>query len=166
LVKWRKVDSPQNLQRIDFIFTAWMACREARRGFKFVSFFRSARGSGNYLPLMRDDQHRFLMIHGRLPVRLTAEEVGWVLNCLPHNIPVLVAARLLKPLGNPPANGLKFFSTDEVLELSKDKAWLSKMSNALYRHWRVQNERKVQRLQKTGHHLAEPMIAPAVSDNG
>jgi hypothetical protein len=26
-----------------------------------------------------------------------------VLNCQPHDVPILVAARLLKPLGNPPA---------------------------------------------------------------
>jgi len=95
---------------------------------------------------MRDDQHRFFMIHGRLPAPVTAEQAGWLLNCLPHNIPVLVGARLLKPLGNPPANGYKYFATEEVLELSKDKAWLSRMTNAIHHHWRDMNGRK-----KTGH---------------
>lgn len=33
--------------------------------------------------------------------RLTAEQVAWVLNCQAHGVPVLVGARLLKPLGNP-----------------------------------------------------------------
>lgn len=82
------------------------------------------------------------MIHGHLPARVDAEQAGWLLNCLPHNIPMLVAARLLKPLGNPPASGCKFFSTAEILELSKDKVWLGRMSNALYRYWRIKNANK------------------------
>jgi hypothetical protein len=54
---------------------------------------------------MRDDQHRFLMLLGQLPARLTAEQAAWVLNCGTHDIPALVAAKLVKPLGNPPQNG-------------------------------------------------------------
>jgi hypothetical protein len=44
----------------------------------------------------------------RLPARLTVEQVAWVLNCQPHDVPILVAARLLKPLGSPPPNSVKF----------------------------------------------------------
>ncbi len=51
---------------------------------------------------MSDDQHRFLALLGQLPARLTAEQVAWVLNCQAGDIPILVMARLLKPLGNPP----------------------------------------------------------------
>ena len=36
-------------------------------------------------------------------MRLTSEQVAWVLNCQPHDVPVLVMGRLLKPLGNPSA---------------------------------------------------------------
>ena len=86
------------------------------------------------------------MIHGHLPARVDAEQAGWLLNCLPHNIPMLVAARLLKPLGNPPASGYKFFATAEILELSKDKVWLGRMSNALYRYWRIKNTNKKHRI--------------------
>ena len=71
---------------------------------------------------MREDQHRFLALLGRLPARLTAEQTEWVLNCQPHDVPILVAARLLKPLGNPPPNSVKFFAALEVLELAKDRA--------------------------------------------
>jgi len=39
-------------------------------------------------------------------------------------VSIFVVARLLKPLGNPSANGIKFFATSEVLELAKDRAWL------------------------------------------
>jgi len=38
-----------------------------------------------------------------------------------HDVPILVAARLLKPLGNPQKNGIKFFATAELLELSSKK---------------------------------------------
>jgi hypothetical protein len=95
---------------------------------------------------MRDDQHRFLMILGQLPARLTAEQVAWVLNCQSHDVPVLVAARLLKPLGNPPPNGVKYFGTAELLELMKDKSWLVKVTNAVNQHWRNQNTKKKSRL--------------------
>ncbi len=52
---------------------------------------------------MREEQNQFLRLLGQIPARLTAEQAAWVLNCQPYDIPVLVAARLLKPLGNPPA---------------------------------------------------------------
>jgi hypothetical protein len=75
---------------------------------------------------MREDQHRFLTLLGQLPARVTAEQAAWVLNCQSHDVPILVATRLLKPLGNPPANGIKFFATADLVELAKDRAWLVK----------------------------------------
>ena len=94
---------------------------------------------------MREDQHRFLTLLGHLPARLTAEQAAWVLNCQTHDIPILVAARLMKPLGNPPANGVKFFCTADVLELAEDQNWLTKVSNAIYHYWHRQNIRKKER---------------------
>jgi hypothetical protein len=38
-----------------------------------------------------------------------------VLNCQPHDVPILVAARLLKPLGNPPPNSVKLFAAFTAL---------------------------------------------------
>ena len=55
---------------------------------------------------------------------------------------ILVAARLLKPLGNPAQNGIKFFATSELLELVKDRAWLVKMTNAVNQHWQKKNATK------------------------
>jgi hypothetical protein len=57
---------------------------------------------------MREDQQRFLALLGQLPARLTAEQAAWVLNCQAHDIPILVSARLLKPLGSPQANAVSF----------------------------------------------------------
>ena len=91
---------------------------------------------------MRDDQHRFLALGGQFPARLTVEEAAWVLNCQPHDVPILVAYRLLKPLGNPPANGIKYFSTAEVLESVKDRSWLAKITTTVSQHWQKKNARK------------------------
>lgn len=91
---------------------------------------------------MRDDQHKFLLLLGQLPARLTAEQAAWVLNCQGHDVPALVAAKLLKPLGSPPANGIKFFATVDVLEASQDRTWLVRMSATIYQHWQKKNASK------------------------
>jgi hypothetical protein len=91
---------------------------------------------------MKDDQQRFLSLLGQLPLRLTAEQAGWVLNCQPHDIPALIHSRLLKPLGNPSANGSKYFATADLLEIAKDRSWLVKMTTAINTHWQKQNAKK------------------------
>jgi len=79
---------------------------------------------------------------GRLPARLTAEQTAWVLNCQPHDVPVLVAAHLLKPLGNPPPNSVKYFATADVLAWMADRAWLAKVTNAVSQFWQKKNAHK------------------------
>lgn len=91
---------------------------------------------------MKDDQHRFLSLLGQLPARLTAEQTAWVLNCQSHDVPVLMAARLLKPLGTPQPNSVKYFAAVDVLELTKERNWLAKMTNAVSQHWRTKNQNK------------------------
>jgi hypothetical protein len=91
---------------------------------------------------MKDDQQQFLALLGKLPARLLAEQVAWVLNCQPHDVPILVANRLLKPLGNPPVNGVKFFAASDILELIDDRAWLAKATNAITQHWQNKNRQK------------------------
>jgi hypothetical protein len=83
-----------------------------------------------------------LSLLGQLPVRLTAEQAGWVLNCQPHDIPALIHARLLKPWGNPSANGTKYFATADLLEIAKDRSWLNRATAVINQHWRRQNGRK------------------------
>jgi hypothetical protein len=90
---------------------------------------------------MKEAQHQFLSL-GRLPARLTAEQVAWLLNCQTHDLPILVATRLLKPLGNPAPNAIKFFDTAELQELVKDRTWLGKVTNAINLHWRKNNAGK------------------------
>jgi hypothetical protein len=87
---------------------------------------------------MNDDEYRFFSIR-RWPARLTVEEVAWFFRCRPEDVQALVRARLLKPLGNPAANGKKLYRTKEILELADDPSWLNKMTNALYKRWRDKN---------------------------
>lgn len=95
---------------------------------------------------MREDQQQFLRLLGQLPARLTAEQVGWALNCQAHDVPVLVAAKLLKPLGSPPQSGVKFFAAADLIELTKDRNWLVRVSNAIYLHWQKKNSVRRNRL--------------------
>ena len=79
---------------------------------------------------------------GQLPARLTVEQAAWVLGCQAHDVPILVASRLLKPLGNPPPNGIKFFAMSEVVELAKDRSWLARITNTVNQHWQKKNARQ------------------------
>jgi hypothetical protein len=91
---------------------------------------------------MKEEQHQFLALVGRPPARLTVEQAAWVLGCQPHDVPILIASRLLKPLGNPAANGVKYFSTLEITELAKDRSWLVRVTHAINQHWQRKNSRQ------------------------
>ena len=106
---------------------------------------------------MREDQHRFLSLLGQLPARLNSEQAAWVLNCQPHDVPILVGARLLKPLGNPPPNSVKYFATLELLEQAKDRTWLARVTGALNQHW--QNKNAAKRKQRVGGLGERPAVA-------
>jgi hypothetical protein len=88
---------------------------------------------------MSEEQNQFLRLLGQLPARLTAQQTAWVLNCQPHDVPVLVAARLLRPLGNPLSNCVKYFAASELLEQMADRTWLAKVTNAVNQHWQKKN---------------------------
>jgi hypothetical protein len=83
------------------------------------------------------------MLLDQLPARLTAEQAAWVLNCQAHDVPALVAAKLLKPLGNPAANSIKYFATADLLEAVKDRTWLVRVSATIYQHWQKKNAHKI-----------------------
>ena len=106
---------------------------------------------------MKDDQYRFLSLPGNLPARLTVEQAAWVLNCQSHDMPVLIASRLLKPLGNPAPNSIKFFATAELWESAKDRAWLAKVTSTVNGRWHKMNVRKKSRSCLTS--LPEPAAA-------
>lgn len=68
---------------------------------------------------MKEEQPEFLSVVGHPTVRLTVEQAAWVLGRQAHDVPILVASRLLRPLGKPPANGIKCLATADVLEWSR-----------------------------------------------
>jgi hypothetical protein len=73
------------------------------------------------------------------PARLGINETAWLLGFNEHDVPVLVTAGLLKPLGRPPASGSKFFATVELQTLRNDTRWLAKASDAIVNYWRTKN---------------------------
>jgi hypothetical protein len=64
--------------------------------------------------------------------RSTAEEVARLLHTNEDGVSHLVTVKLLKPVGHPTGNKQKFFCTEELLCLMRDRAWLSKVTDALY----------------------------------
>ncbi|HWN97397.1 MAG TPA: hypothetical protein VNT99_20365 [Methylomirabilota bacterium] len=90
---------------------------------------------------MHQDIERFLNLR-RQPAQLTVEEAARNLGFSPHDIPILVAKGMLKPLGHPPANAQKYFLTAALDQLHSDEKWFSKARDTLYAHWRYKNGRK------------------------
>jgi hypothetical protein len=56
---------------------------------------------------MNSERQGFLTLSGLPPARLDSREAAWYLGFAPHDIPILVNAGLLKPLGHPPANSVE-----------------------------------------------------------
>jgi hypothetical protein len=51
-----------------------------------------------------------------------------------HDIPVLVANGLLKPLGHPGDSAVKFFALAAVEPLRSDVKWLGRATDAILEH--------------------------------
>lgn len=81
----------------------------------------------------------------RLPARLNVAETAILLNVGEHDIPVLIRAGLLKPLGNPPPNAVKYFCAAEILDYAANPNWLSAMCDEIYRFWQNKNSAKTRR---------------------
>src|SRR6266481_4309196 len=69
----------------------------------------------------------------RLPPRLNARQPADLLGFQEHDIPILVRGKLLKPLGEPSPNAIKYFATSELLAVSNDRGWLSRATMVVYR---------------------------------
>lgn len=80
----------------------------------------------------------FLHILGRL----TAEETAMVLRFSATDISILIGAGLLKPLGRPAKNSVKYFAAVEIARLARDVEFLSKCTKAIAEYWRIKNERR------------------------
>jgi len=78
----------------------------------------------------------------RLPGRLTTAEAAAVLGFREHDMNLLVAVKMLKPLGEPATNSPKYFASMVVVELAQNTAWLSKATKMVSKYWQGKNERK------------------------
>ncbi len=90
---------------------------------------------------MNPERLQFLNLR-QPPGRLNAEEAAWFLGFLPHEMPILMGARLLKPLGHPAHNGCKYFSSAVLEELRRDPAWLAQASDTIVKHWKGKTGRR------------------------
>lgn len=70
---------------------------------------------------MQQDLERFLNLKTP-PGRLTTEQAAWFLGFSAHEIPILMAKGLLKPLGHPAHNGQKFFLAASLEDLRRDES--------------------------------------------
>lgn len=78
----------------------------------------------------------------RLPARLNVAQTAALLNCGDHDIPILVSRGLLKPLGHPQPNAVKYFAPTDVLELAGDSGRMGQICDAIHEHWRGKNAEK------------------------
>ena len=90
---------------------------------------------------MSTDLERFMNLRTH-PERLTVEQAGWLLGFSTHEIPILVAKNLLKPLGHPAPNATKYFLTATLEDLRRDEKWHGKAADAIMGFWRFKNGRK------------------------
>jgi hypothetical protein len=73
---------------------------------------------------------------------LTAEQVALLLGFQGHDIPVLVAKRLLKPLGNPVQNSVKYFAAADVEGCINNVPLLDRMTKAVSSRWTEKNQKQ------------------------
>jgi hypothetical protein len=90
---------------------------------------------------VNSDQQQFLSLKN-YPARMRVEEASYFLGFATHEITILMAEGLLKPLGRPPATGVKYFSTAALEELRRDQKWLARASDCVVQYWKSRNEKK------------------------
>ena len=76
----------------------------------------------------------------RLPARLTADQTARVLGFQAHDIPALVRAQLLRPLGDAKPNSVKYFTAAEVVQKGQDVKWLDRATKAVARRRKFSKE--------------------------
>lgn len=77
----------------------------------------------------------------RLPGRLNATEAAILLGVKEHDIPVLIAAKSLLPLGKAARNAPKYFAAVTIEAHSQNPDWLSNATRTLAKHWAKKNDK-------------------------
>jgi len=107
---------------------------------------------------MHQDIEKFLNLKAP-PGRLTKEQAAWFLGFTPDEITILMASGLLKPLGHPASNGLKYFLAAALEDLRRDEKWYGKATDAIIEYWRYKNSRKGQGTQANERQSRQRAIA-------
>ena len=76
------------------------------------------------------------------PARVNVEQASWLLGFHIHDISILVAEGLLKPLGRPARNAPKHFARTELEVCVQDHKWLGRATAVIQAHWRSGHPRK------------------------
>src|SRR5260370_40164838 len=88
-------------------------------------------------------QEKFALLNcRRLPGRLNTSEAALLLGFQEHDIALLVAAKLLVPLGKPAPNAPKYLAAVQIVERASDSEWLSIATKQLAKHWLKKYRRK------------------------
>src|SRR5436190_9326894 len=88
-------------------------------------------------------QEKFALLNcRRLPGRLNTSETALLLGFQEHDIALLVAAKLLIPLGKPVPNAPKYFAAVGILASAEDREWLFEATKTVARHWLRKNRRR------------------------
>jgi hypothetical protein len=85
---------------------------------------------------------RWLFAAVRLPGIIEADEAAALLGVAVHAVPILIAAKHLRPLGKPTEKASKKFSTQYIEELSSDRKWQDQAIRVIEAYWAKQNLRK------------------------
>ena len=88
---------------------------------------------------MNVERKDFLSVIQVTPARLDAREAAWYLGFSAHDIPILVSAGLLKPLGHSPSNAVKYYAAVTLAKLREDTLWLGRATDAVVKHWQIKN---------------------------
>ena len=77
-----------------------------------------------------------------LPARLDVTETARLLGFAVHDLPILMAAGKLTPLGDPAPNAPKWFAAVEMIRLAADQDWLHKATKELSKFWHGKRVRR------------------------
>ena len=92
-----------------------------------------------FLPITMNDANFLALIQCGYAARLNSAQTAKLLGFADHDLPVLVATGLLKPLGNPMPNAPKHFALVEILGHAAERDWLNRATKTLSKHWQKKN---------------------------
>lgn len=72
------------------------------------------------------------------------QDAAILLGFAEKDIPELVKAKLLRPLGKPVRNATKYFATLHIEACANDPKWLAKATEAMGNYWRAENFKRRQ----------------------